>query len=211
MVYFFIVVFSSYSRAADFSITRQYVYPIVVINNKTNAIVVSGSAVVIKNQYLLSVAHVAPQKNQTAYVIKNGKTIKLTVAAIDKQDDLIAFNGRISCPCAPFDPSVKLEPDTTVYADGYPLFYTYQMQILTKGLTQGNKDGNLFTTTTSAPGGSGGAIFAYIDNDYKLVGIVKGAAVINIGLPIFHFTQLQNWLIISSNQYTIQKFIEKIK
>lgn len=194
------------STAADFSVIRKYVYPIVVTNNNKQTITSSGSAVVVQEGYILTVAHVAPQKDQTLYVSAAGmKSARLV--KIDTANDLALFAADVKCPCAPISNAARVEIDAIAYAVGFPLFLDYRLQILTTGHIQGVRKNDLITTTVTAPGGSGGAIFIKEQNAYRLVGIVKGVAVVDIGPQLMQIGQLQGWFVISTRSTAIRAFL----
>lgn len=194
------------SNAAEFSVVRQYVYPIVVTTNKTNAVFSTGSGVVIKEGYVVTAAHVSPALEQTAYVNQGGLK-PARVVKVDMLNDLALLAVDVKCPCAPISVTSQVEIDATSYAVGFPLFLDYRLQILTPGLVQGLNNNNLITTTDTAPGGSGGGVFMKEKNTYKLIGMIKGVALLDIGPPVMKIGQLQTWFVISTRSTTIKTFL----
>lgn len=193
--------------AADFSVIRQYVYPIVVTTDGSQTIVSSGSGIVIRDGYMLTVAHVVQKRDQTIFVNDAGLK-QARVVKVDPINDLALLAVDVKCPCAQISASKRIEIDSVAYAVGFPLFLNFRLQVLTVGHVQGIRNGDLITTTVTAPGGSGGAIFTKEKTGYRLIGIIKGVAVIDIGPPIMPVEQLQGWFVVSTRSTAIQTFLQ---
>jgi len=195
----------SSAQAADYSVTRKYVYPVLISDEKTN-IVASGSGTVIKEGYVLTVAHVVPKSKQIAYINDNGLK-PARVIKVDQVNDLALLAADVKCPCASISTANKVIIDDPVYAVGFPMFLDYKIQTLTLGTIQGLYGNSIISTTPTAPGGSGGALFGKENGQYKLFGVIKGLAVIDIGPPMFTVGQQQNWFVLSTRATLVRQFL----
>lgn len=141
----------------------------------------SGSAVVIGPNLVLTAAHVADQRE----LFINGKRAKLV--KIDKEKDLALMEVDISCPCAPIGKDVNI--GDSVLAIGWPLGAT---EFATYGKVQGFDTFRVWTSTSIAPGNSGGGLFSFQWGSWKLVGITVEVAAFSdgfIGIPINHMAR----------------------
>lgn len=194
-------------NAAEFSVVRKYVHPLVVTPSNNQLIMASGSAITIRDGYVLTAAHVVQvSASQRIYVgspvFKRGKVEK-----IDLINDLALVSTQIHCPCATLTTGAA-EIDQRAYGVGYPMFSDYRIQILTVGLIQGMSGNHMISTTSTAPGGSGGALFIQEGEDYRLAGLIKGVAANGIGPSMLQINQLYTWFVFSTPSSVIKKFLD---
>lgn len=200
------------SVAADFSNIRKYVYP-VVIGQPTNsvtvqAIISSGSAIIIAPGYAVTAAHVVPPTPREMMSIHHGgQLIRATPVKIDHDKDLALLAVNIDCPCAPVA-TRALELDDVVYSVGFPMYLMYGVQFVTTGTVQGAFRGNTVTTSLTAPGGSGGGVFAKENRDYKLVGIAVAIAATPVGPRVMNIEMEHNWITFSVTVSTLRQFLK---
>lgn len=177
----------------------------------------TGSLVVISPHYALTAAHMftTPYKDVRYGSIRGkdekGEDRDITVKLVKKDDktDLALVTADFGCPCvsvATRTPTV----DQTAYAVGFPLYAQYELQMLSIGLVQGFTNGFLVTTTTMAPGASGGGTFVKQDNKYVLVGIISAIGQVQIGPMVLKIQQLMYWITFSASAETIQGFLKDV-
>lgn len=203
------------SASEDHTQMRQYVYPVVtaVTSLRTGSIpreiaTSSGSAVLIKPNYLLTAAHLIPTNPSIKMYIKiNGALIKTTPIKIDRRLDLALIYAKAPCPCSPVRDIAMPPIDAVVYSVGYPLYLQYQMQLMSTGSIQGYFKGKLVTTAPSAPGGSGGGIYSYVDGKYELVGINVAIATDDDSISKL-LVQEHNWISFGIPLPVIRRFIK---
>lgn len=200
---------ATFVSAAEFSTVRRYVYPIVTSTDKTNTVVYTGSGVTVADGYVLTVAHILPNKKESIYVHYKGVK-PAEVIRVDAENDLALLRANVACPCAPISVATEFELDQEIHAVGYPLYSSYKLQILTSGTIQGVQGNNMIVTAHTAPGGSGGGIFGLERGQYKLMGIVKGAAAVDIGPQFFTIHQIQSWFVIGTTASVVRQFIRGV-
>lgn len=202
---------STYVQAAEYSSVRKYVYPIIVSQLSAQpgleVVVSSGSGVSIANGYMVTAAHVVPDTpKESMYVLANGRQLKAKPIKIDRVRDLALLSVPVPCPCAPI--SIVTPPvDEQVYSVGFPLYSTYRVQLLSSGLIQGIVQDNIVSTTVTAPGGSGGGLFAKIGDEYQLVGVTVAIASASLGPRVMNLEQEYNWLSFSVPVEVIRSFL----
>ncbi len=188
---------------------RDIVVPILVTDNnppETRKIKATGSGVIIGPKYILTAAHVITEKGKPLifrYTSPGHEPVQLTVVKVDEERDLALLTGDIDCPCALFS-AARPDIDQIVYSVGFPLFFSYELQILTIGNFQGTTHNYFATTNTNAPGSSGGAIFIKSHGSFKLIGIIDA-----IGLNTTNgVKQLQTWITFSVTNDSILEFLK---
>jgi S1-C subfamily serine protease len=200
----------SWSTAADYSGIRQTVYPVIVhapsgVRHDVN--VTSGSAVVLDKGYALTAAHVVPTSSRDEMIVITSKgSVKAVPVKIDRERDLALLSVDVSCPCAELAQK-PIYVDDQVWDVGYPMYLTYDVQFVTIGTVQGWYRGNIVATSMSAPGGSGGGLFAKEGKKYKLVGISVAIATAPTGSHFFNGEQERNWMMFSVPITTIRSFL----
>ena len=210
MVGLALMLVSAVSQAADFSVIRQYVFPIMVvseIDKKKNeaAIVSTGSVVILSPRYALTAAHVLDNKHKAIFIVKD-RPIKINMVKVDKEKDLALVEGDFGCPCATIG-DVAPGLDQEIVIVGYPLYTSYGVQMVTRGHVQGLHMKRLITTAETTFGGSGGGLFTKQGNTYVLVGIVEGVGASPIGPPIVQLQQQHNWISFSVPVDAIREFV----
>jgi len=199
------------AAAADYSVIRSYVYPVVIgqstSTSDVQAVISSGSAIMIVPGYAITAAHVVPTTSRELMSIHvQGKLIRATPVKIDRERDLALLAVNINCPCAPLGgrtPNI----DDLVYSVGFPLYLMYGVQFVTLGTVQGAFQGNLVSTSNTAPGGSGGGLFAKEGNKYKLVGLSVAIASTPLGPRLINLEQEHNWISFSVTINSIKTFL----
>lgn len=202
---------SSLAHAAEFSVVRKYVLPVIVSQQGTQpgleVVVSSGSGVVIASGYMLTAAHVVPDTpRESMYVLAGGRQLKAKPIKIDRTRDLALLSVAVACPCASIS-VVAPQIDEQVYSVGFPLYSTYRVQLLSYGLVQGVVQDNLVSTTVTAPGGSGGGLFAKVEDEYQLVGVTVAIASASLGPRVMNLEQEYNWLSFSVPVEVIRNFL----
>lgn len=207
----------------EFSVVRDYVSPVVVGErapgpNSITKSVSSGSLIVISPTLALSALHVVERENpksgskQEFTVMRNGQAIPARILKKSVDSDIVLLRGNFKCPCVDLG---KMEPnvDEEVIAVGYPLYSMYKVQFLTRGNVQGTYDstGLLVSTTSTAPGGSGGGLFNKQDGKYKLVGVVVAIGSLPTGSGILRTEQMQPWIAFSVPLPAIYKLLDGVK
>lgn len=198
--------------AAEFSVIRSYVYPVVIGQSTSapdiQAVVSSGSAIVIAPGYAITAAHVVPATARELMSIHiKGKLVRATPVKIDRERDLALLSLNIGCPCAPLGEKVP-EIDDMVYSVGFPLYLMYGVQFVTSGTVQGVFQGDTVTTSITAPGGSGGGLFAKEGKEYKLVGLSVAIASTPLGPRLIQLEQEHNWISFSVTVNSIRAFLK---
>lgn len=199
------------AHGADYSVTRQYVRPAIISQVTSQpgyeTVTSSGSVVVIAPGYAITAAHVVPEtQNNTIFIFDGIRLVKAKPIKIDRVRDLALIAVPIKCPCAPIAyeiPSI----DDPVVAVGFPLYTTYRLQLATTGTIQGSHNDNIVTTSTTAPGGSGGGLFAKVGDEYQLIGVAVAIASAPIGPRVMGIQQEYNWLTFSVPVSTIRSFL----
>lgn len=207
----------------DVSVIRDYVSPIIVgekssVSGATTKSIGSGSLIVISPTLAISALHVVENEHDEVgtkkefIVLRNGQPIPAQVLKKSKDADIALLKGNFQCPCADLG---KVEPgvDEEVIAVGYPLYSLYKVQFLTRGNVQGtyNPTGLLVSTTTTAPGGSGGGLFSKQDGKYKLVGVVVAIGALPSGHGLLQTEQMQNWITFSVPLSSINNLLNGVK
>ena len=203
-------------HTADYSIIRQYVYPILVgaleesgAGSEKHSIISSGSAVMIQSGYALTVAHVVPvERRNVMFIIVNNQPLRAVPIKIDRDKDLALLSVSHKCPCATLT-TKDVGIDDAVHSVGYPLYTVHGVQIISTGNVQGWSGDKLVTSTITAPGGSGGGVFTKEGDMYKLVGITVAIASSPLGPRILNIEQEQNWLSFSIPTNQIRTFLKK--
>ena len=201
----------SYIQAADYTPLRSVVYPVMVHEapgpRTTSTVVSSGSAVMIDKGYALTAAHVVPPTPQQVMYIVNGRqSFIATPVKIDRDRDLALLSVQLNCPCA----TLAVHPpklDDPVIAIGYPMYLNYQLEFVTLGNLQGWYEGNLVSTASTAPGGSGGGLFWKDGTVYRLVGVTVAIATAPIGPHMLNIEQERSWIAFSVPSSTIHAFL----
>lgn len=211
VIVFFMCIFAPV-RAAEYSVVRQYVHPILIAqpsptDPSIQMIIGSGSVVIVASGYAITAAHVVPETpKESLFVIFNNRRYKATPIKIDREKDLALLSVDVSCPCATLATTLPLIDDVIV-STGYPLFTTYRIQLLTIGNVQGMYLNNLVTTTHTAPGGSGGGIFYKEKTGYNLAGITVAIGSNQVGPRVMQIEQEYNWLSFSVPAVDIRTFL----
>jgi len=137
----------------------------------------SGSGVVLRPGLVLTAGHVAVHPG-LVIAGKFGKAGDAAVANEGVDLGLIRYtDDSASCPCVRLADH-EAEVDEAIIIVGYPYGIG---SVITEGRSQGVMllpDGKvmLVITATAAPGNSGGAVYAYRDGRWQLVGILTAAA-----------------------------------
>lgn len=204
-----VVLFASAASAADYTPTRQYVHPVIITTSYTlpHRVVGSGSAVMVAPGYALTAAHVVPLTDEYKMVIQtNLRQVAAIPVKIDRTKDLALLAVDLKCPCAP--KATKLPSiDEQVVNVGFPLYGIYRIQLATQGTIQGFYSNAVVTTAATAPGGSGGGLFAKEGDAYRLVGITVAIASAPVGPRMMSIEQEYNWLAFGVPIGTIRKFL----
>lgn len=159
----FLAILSFTANAAPYTVTRQYVHPIVTMDKHLNIddlftmrskkmpkdikegkkkyLVGTGSIVVIAPGYALTANHVVHDNKMKGvelryYVILGDKKLEVKVVKYNKSTDMALIHGDFKCPCAPI---AKKDPalDDEVVTVGYPLYGVYNLQFASVGRVQG--------------------------------------------------------------------------
>jgi len=209
--YFLAVVILSISplKAAEYSITRSYVRPIIIVAQGDG---VNGSMVVIAPGFALSANHVveAAKQRKAPMVTLVGSIQKpLTVVATDARHDLVLLTGEFECPCVSLGrrPSI----DDEVISVNFPEYIDTRTQVLSIGLVQGFLEEKMVTTTLATTGSSGGGLFIKQNGEYKLVGIVTHVGATTIDTSIVGLTAYQQlqWFIHSTPVDIVKQFLKQ--
>lgn len=173
----------------------------------------SGSVVIIAPGYALTANHVVTagrdmvsQHTNIGVFLKlqraDGELINVTVVKTDDKTDLALVRGDFPCPCASLH-SGTISVDTKVITVGFPLYGKYKIQILSEGSYQGMSADKLVTTAQAAPGSSGGGVFAWTSNGYKLLSIVEGIGASSGDVQ----ANMHSWLVFSTPTTVIKQFL----
>lgn len=205
-----VCVLPSLAHPAEYSVIRQSVYPVIVhasAGPRNATVVSSGSAVMIDRGYALTAAHVVPESSsQSMYIITGKQSVVAVPVKIDRAVDLALLSVNIPCPCAILATHQPARDDD-VWAVGYPMFLTYDVQFVTTGTVQGMFQGNIVSTANTAPGGSGGGLFSKEKTGYRLAGISVAIATTPIGPRLFSIEAERNWMMFSVPVSTIRSFL----
>lgn len=147
----------------------------------------NGSGVMIAPGRMLTAAHVAKINKQMPLLL-NGKQIK--VLKINEDLDLALLEVEEDCPCVPLAAELPVV-DEKVYIVGFPVYQEEMPQYLTEGRVQGTtkKYHRTLTSVPAAPGNSGGGLFVYVKDQWRLAGIlvsVSGIGGFFGSIPVFH-------------------------
>jgi S1-C subfamily serine protease len=198
--------------AAEHSIVRQYVHPVIITqpsqsDSSLQTIIGSGSVVTVAPGYVLTAGHVVPGTSRDQmFVVYNRKRVRAIPVKIDRSRDLALLSVDIACPCAPLATTMP-EIDDVVVATGFPLYMTYSLQLLSVGNVQGEYLGNIVTTSTTAPGGSGGGVFFKEKSVYELIGVTVAIGSNPLGPRLMQIEQEYNWLTFSVPVSSIKTFL----
>lgn len=163
-----------------------------------------GSGVMIAPHMMLTAAHIVSglQPGMTLYVGKDKVPAK--VLRSDPEKDVALIMVAMGCPCAVVSED-EAEVDENVTVIGFPMNTIVGLQVITRGNASGvNKDGLIYTAPT-APGNSGGGVFVYRWDGWRLVGLTRGVVGLNMGFSQTLLTHLA--LAVSAAQ--LQEFLHK--
>jgi S1-C subfamily serine protease len=205
----------TFANAADYSVIRQYVYPVLIssveagaLSGKSEVVVGSGSAVSVQSGYMITAAHVVPTNAANKmYVMRGDQLVRAVPIKIDRGLDLALLSVAIPCPCAPLAGPERIEVDSPIFTVGFPMYMTYGVQIVSQGNIQGNFQNNIVSTSVTAPGGSGGGLFTKLETQYKLIGITVAIATSPIGPRVMNLEQEHNWVSFSIPMSNIRTFL----
>ena len=87
------VMLSGLCQAADFSVIRQYAYPLIIMNSNNSQRIAtpvgSGTMIMIGDGYALTAGHVVPtSSNSTMVAIAGDKIVKAIPIKIDRVQDV---------------------------------------------------------------------------------------------------------------------------
>lgn len=176
-------------------------------DSRPSTVTSSGSAVMIQPGYALTAAHVVPVSSlQSMYLIEDGKSIEATPVKIDRDRDIALLSLKLGCPCIPLATKAPAV-DEQVYTIGYPMYLSYGVEFLTTGTVQGTAGGNLISTATTAPGGSGGAMFVRDGTTFKVGGITVAIATTTVGPTLLGYKNEYNWVAFSVPAPVVRAFL----
>lgn len=196
--------------ASEFQTIRQYVKPLLVREADTKGRIVGvGSAIVITPHLAITAGHMFKDSNQRHYVVVNGREQEVRPIKLNKSRDVAVVSGKFSCPCAPIG-EMPVSVDQDVVSVGFPLYTLYNVQFLSRGSIQSlDMEGFLVSSTSTAPGGSGGGLFRWERGEYRLVGLVAAIGMTPIGPANLNIIQEYNWITFSVPLETIRFFLNE--
>jgi S1-C subfamily serine protease len=211
LIFAALILFCGAASSASFSIIRKYSRPIMVIktiDEKTEVVAGNGSGIVIKEGYMISVAHVIGKGPGHRFITsENSNVIPLTIVKVDQENDLaLVASPAIKCPCATLVSEVF--QDEEAWTVGFPQFSTYQTQFITTGLIQNYTNNNIVATPNAAPGSSGGGLFINRNGNFMLAGIIKAIGSAPNGPSRLNIDQEYHWITFSAPADVIKKFLK---
>lgn len=197
--------------AADYTSARSYIKPVITMPAFTKLGAATrmgnGTGIVVAPGFILTAAHVVPtDTDNRIIVVHNGEQIA-TPIKIDRSADLALLSANVGCPCA----TVNLTPvqvDSEVANIGFPMYLKYGVQFLTRGEVQGEVDGLVLSTVTTAPGGSGSGVFFLTPRGPELVGMTVAISSTDIGPGLFSVKQEIHWVMFSVPSKDIAQFLK---
>ena len=206
------VLWGGLCQAAEFSVIRQYAYPLIIMNSNNSQHIASpvgsGTMVMISDGYALTAGHVVPtSSNNVMVAIVGDKIVKVVPVKIDRVQDIALLSVQIQCPCAPLA-SRAPQLDDTVHMVGHPLTLSYGVQFVTSGTFQGYFNGVAVTTTLTAPGGSGGGVFMKQNGAYVLTGLTIAIGSDGSDKSLLSNTTQYDWVVFSVTTLKIVEFLK---
>lgn len=161
------------TEAAEWSHLRQVVVPVIATKDRTITHV--GSMVIVEPGVAITAYHVvrtAEEREAEMFATVNGRGVKLEHAGYIVERDIAVVKGAFGCPCAKLGTNPAI--DEAVLAIGYPLYLRIQTQWVSHGHVQRLTPKVIWHSAFTAPGSSGGGLFAKQGGEWRLVGIPVG-------------------------------------